>query len=332
MKSPITGKEMELRKEVREIEFRKETFEVDFHFYYCKDSKEQFTDTKLDELNMNQLYNKYRDQHNLPFPEEIIAIREQYDLPATKMAEVLGFGINSYRNYEAGEVPSASNAKLIQLAANPRRFKDLLELCETCDNKLKEKTLKRIEELIDEARKTKFAIEDHLVRIDLPNELTGYRKSNFAKFKEMVIYFTTELKPWKTQLNKLLFYADFLSYKRTGFSISGLRYRAINMGPVPNNFQSMFEHLYTNDYVDVVFTEFASGAIGEQFKPNAKHKFDTSLFDEQELKALKDVATKFKGIKTSDVIDISHKEKAWKENEKERKLISYRYAFELTEI
>ena len=35
MKSPITGKEMELRKEVREIEFRKETFEVDFHFYYC---------------------------------------------------------------------------------------------------------------------------------------------------------------------------------------------------------------------------------------------------------------------------------------------------------
>ncbi len=148
----------------------------------------------------------------------------------------------------------------------------------------------------------------------------------------MVIYFTAELTPWKTQLNKLLFYADFLNYKRTGYSMSGVRYRAINMGPVPNNFQSIFEHLYTNDYVDVVFTEFPSGAIGEQFKPNKKHKFDKSLFDEQELKALKDVATKFKGKNTTDVIDISHKEKAWLDNEKKKELINYKYAFDLSQI
>ena len=332
MKSPITGEEMELRKEVRTLEFRKETFEVDFHFYYCKDSKEQFTDTKLDELNMNQLYNKYRDQHNLPFPEEIIAIREQYDLPATKMAEVLGFGINSYRNYEAGEVPSASNGKLIQLAANPKRFRDLMELCESCDGKTKQKTLKRIEELIEEAKQERFVYEEHLLDGKLPDEYTGYRKSNFNKFKEMVVYFTEQLKPWKTQLNKLLFYADFLNYKRTGFSISGVRYRAINMGPVPNNFNSIFEYIAEKDYVDVCYTEFPNGSIGEQFKPRTSHKFDKSLFDEHELSALKEVATKFKGIKTADVIEISHNEKAWKENAKEKKIISYRYAFELSEI
>lgn len=332
MKSPITGKEMELRKEVREIEFRKETFEVDFHFYYCKDSKEQFTDTKLDELNMNQLYNKYRDHHNLPFPEEIIAIREQYDLPATKMAEVLGFGINSYRNYEAGEVPSASNGKLIQLAANPKRFRDLMELCESCDEKTKQKTLKRIEELIEVAKQERFVYEEHLLDGKLPDEFTGYRKSNFNKFKEMVVYFTEQLKPWKTQLNKLLFYADFLNYKRTGFSISGVRYRAINMGPVPNNFNSIFEYIAEKDYVDVWYTVFSNGSIGEQFKPRANHKFDKSLFDEHELNALREVANKFKGIKTANVIDISHKEKAWLENEKERKLISYKYAFDLTQM
>lgn len=332
MKSPITGKEMELRKEVREIEFRKENFEVVFHYYYCKDSKEQFTDTILDELNMIQLYNQYREKHKLPFPEEIKAIREQYDLPATKMAEVLGFGINSYRNYEAGEVPSASNGKLIQLVANPKRFKDLLELCEDCDEKVKNRTLALIEDLITENKKEHFAFEEHLLDGKLPDEYTGYRKSNFNKFKEMVVFFTEQLKPWKTQLNKLLFYADFLNYKRTGFSISGVRYRAINMGPVPNNFQSIFEHLYTNDYVDVFFTEFQNGAIGEQFKPNAKHKFDKNLFEEHELKALKDVVAKFKGIKTADVIDISHKEKAWLENEKKKELISYKYAFELKNL
>lgn len=332
MKSPITGKEMELRKEVRLIEFRKENFEVVFHYYYCKDSKEQFTDTTLDDLNMNQLYNQYREKYNLPFPEEIKAIREQYDLSATKMAEVLGFGTNSYRNYEAGEVPSASNGKLIQLAANPTRFKDLLVLCETCDDKLKEKTLKRLEELIKVPNKSRFVHKVNSVNFDLPDEYTGYRKTNLNKFKEMVVYFTAQLQPWKTQLNKLLFYADFLNYKRTGFSISGVRYRAINMGPVPNNFQSMFEHLYTNDYVDVIFTEFPNGSIGEQFKPNTKHKFDKSLFDEQELNALKDVLTNFKGKSTNDLIEISHKEKAWKDNEKDKKIISYNYAFHLTEI
>lgn len=332
MKSPITGKEMELRKEVRDIEFRKETFKVDFHFYYCTGSKEQFTDTPLDELNMNQVYNKYREKHKLPFPEEIKDIREKYDLPATKMAEVLGFGINSYRNYEAGEVPSASNGKLIQLAASPKRFKDLLELCEDCDEKVKNKTLTLIDNLVTENKKEHFAFEEHLLDGKLPDEYTGYRKSNFNKFKEMVVYFTAQLQPWKTQLNKLLFYSDFLNYKRTGFSISGMRYRAITMGPVPNNFNSIFEHIAINDDVDVLSTEFENGGIGEQFKPHGKRKFDTSLFDEHELKAMKDVVVNFKNKSTKDLIEISHKEKAWKENEKERKLISYRYAFELIEI
>ncbi|WP_394351640.1 type II toxin-antitoxin system antitoxin SocA domain-containing protein [Lunatibacter salilacus] len=38
-------------------------------------------------------------------------------------------------------------------------------------------------------------------------------------------------------MNKLLFYADFLMFKRSCFSISGVRYKAIDMGPVPFNFQ-----------------------------------------------------------------------------------------------
>ena len=331
MKSPITGKEMELRKEEREIEFRKEPFKVVFHYYYCKDSKEQFTDTVLDELNMNQLYNQYRKKHNLPFPEEIIAIREKYDLPANKMAEVLGFGINSYRNYEAGEVPSASNGKLIQLAADPMYFKKLLELCEDCDEKVKTKTLKLIEDLIEKNKSDDFAFEEHLLHGKLPDEYTGYRKSNFNKFKEMVVYFAEQLQPWKTQLNKLLFYADFLNYKRTGFSMSGMRYRAIEMGPVPHNYKSIFEYMYNEGYVEVKEVMFGEG-IGEQFKPQSKSKFNPSLFDSNELKALREVATKFKDIKTADVIALSHKEKAWLENEKKKELISYRYAFDLTQI
>ncbi len=72
---------------------------------------------------MRQAYNQYRDKYNLPFPEEIKEIRAKYGVSATKMSEILGFGINSYRNYENGEVPNQSNANLIQLAKNPIQFK-----------------------------------------------------------------------------------------------------------------------------------------------------------------------------------------------------------------
>jgi putative zinc finger/helix-turn-helix YgiT family protein len=115
MKSPITGKAMKLTKERRSMEFRKETFEIVYQFYKCEDSGEQFTTTQLDEVNLNQVYNQYRDRFNIPFPDEIIRIRGKYGLAAAKMSEILGFGINGYRQYESGEMPSIANAKLIQM-------------------------------------------------------------------------------------------------------------------------------------------------------------------------------------------------------------------------
>ncbi len=71
MKSPITGLEMKLTKEQRSMIFRKETFDIVFHYYQCEDSGEQFTSAALDELNMNQVYNQYRDKlhqalHRMP--------------------------------------------------------------------------------------------------------------------------------------------------------------------------------------------------------------------------------------------------------------------------
>jgi len=126
MRSPITGKEMFLKREEKLLSFRKEDFTINYHFYLCEDSKERFTTTELDEINIFQLYNLYREKHNIPFPDEIIEIRNKYGISATKMAKILGFGVNIYRNYEGGEVPSNSNARLIQLASSPKDFKTLV--------------------------------------------------------------------------------------------------------------------------------------------------------------------------------------------------------------
>ena len=335
MKSPITGKEMTIKKEYRTLTFRKEKFKVLYHYFLCEDSKEQFTNTELDEINLTQVYNQYREAHKLPFPDEVIAIREKYKLPAIKMAEVLGFGVNVYRNYEAGEVPSESNSRLIQLAKDPNKFKELVEISGVYSGENLNRISKNIDKLIEEDRKNSFKISFHeyLLGSKQPDVYSGYRKPCLEKLAEMVVFFTQELEPWKTKLNKLLFYADFLQFRKTCFAVSGVRYRAIDMGPVLNNFNSIFEYMVNNNNVDVYQTEFPDGKIGEQFKPNSGRIFNPDIFKEDELQTLQEVAKRFGKTGTNDIINISHKEKAWEENfKKGKQLISYNYSFDLTAL
>ena len=334
MKSPITGLEMKLTKEQRSMIFRKETFDIVFHYYQCEDSGEQFTSAALDELNMNQVYNQYRDKFNIPFPDEINNIRGKYGLSASKMSEILGFGVNSYRQYEAGEIPSVANAKLIQMVDDPKNFMEMTALCGTLDEKARVKYIQKAIFLAEEKKRNIFNInfKEYLLGNHLADIYSGYRNPNFEKITEMVVYFSDKLSTLKTTMNKLLFYDDFLMFNQSCFSISGMRYKAIEMGPVPINFQSIFEYLANKDEIDIFTTEFPQGYIGEQFKAKNNRPFRAELFSENELNVLEKVATVFKPTSTNEMIELSHLEEAWKKNEKNKSVISYEYAFDLNQM
>lgn len=331
MKSPITGKEMSIQKEWRTMSFRKEEFNVLFHSYRCDETGEQFEDDAFSELNYNQLVNQYRSKYFIPFPEQIITIREKYDISASKMSEILGFGTNSYRQYESGEVPSQSNSRLIQLAEDPHEFKKLVDLCSSLESKIKDKLYHKIQLVLEEQKNTKFEklLENYFFEACLPNTFTGFKMPNLKKFTEMVVFFTESMQPWKTKLNKLLFYSDFIMFKQTGFSISGIQYRAIPMGPVPNNFNSIYEFLARNDDIDIYYSTFPDGGTGEQFKPSINRSFSTELFTEGEIFVLENIAERFKYTSTNQIIDLSHKEKGWLENITEKKIIDYKYSFDI---
>lgn len=334
MKSPLTGKKMELAKERRLMNFRKETFEIVFHYYKCIDSGEQFTTTPLDEVNMNQIYNQYRDKFNIPFPDEISRIRNKYGLSATKMSEILGFGVNSYRHYEAGEMPSVANAKLIQMADDPEIFIGMVELCANLESQTKSNYIKKAKLLAEDKKlnSIKLNFKEYLLGNHLADIYSGYRNPNLEKFTEMVVYFSEKLSPFKTKMNKLLFYADFLSFKQSCFSISGIRYQAIDLGPVPTKFQSIFEYLANKQEIDILTTEFPKGYTGEQFKARMDRKFNSNLFSVPELETLEKVANGLKNTSTTNLVELSHLEEAWKNNEKEKNVISYEYAFELKQF
>lgn len=332
MDSPITGKSMKLLKEKRKLTFRKENFDIVFHHYLCEDSGEMFESEEQAELNVSQVYNKYREKHNLPFPEEIRLIRQKYGLSASRMSEVLGFGVNTYRNYENGEVPSISNARLLQLANDPNEFLNLVNLSGVFNKTDLEKIVKRINLIIDEKKNPFYSFEEFLIGSGPPSELNGYMRLDVQKLYNIISFFTEHVNPWKTQLNKLMFYSDFLHFKKYCNSITGLNYRAIPLGPVPNQFDMIFSLAEKNGYCEFEYNYFDQNSPGVRFIPVPNTIFNKELFSNEEISTLNIVLETFGCINTSTIIKMSHKEKGWIESQEKKSLINYYYSFDLVNI
>jgi putative zinc finger/helix-turn-helix YgiT family protein len=335
MKSPITGKEMTLQIEKSILEFRKEKFEYNHKSYYCEESGESFTTTELDEFNLNQVYNQYRDKHNIPFPDQIIKLRNTYGLSASMMSKILGFGTNSYRNYEKGEVPSLANANLINTVSNSiLNFKLLVDLNNDLNDEEKIKILKKIEVVFENYRESKDDKKyvDILFENRLPDNYTGYRKPDMEKMSNMILFFAEKLNPTETMMNKLLFYSDFYNYKKTAYSISGSNYMAHNYGPVPVRFGGVFDYVVNKDYIYMKVEDYGNGYWGKCFYKSNHKDFNSELFSSEEIESLNIIVSTFKGCNATQIMGKSHEEKAWLENEKNKSLIDYNYAFELIHV
>jgi uncharacterized phage-associated protein/DNA-binding transcriptional regulator YiaG len=336
MQSPITGKLMELVKEPGvKLNFRKEEFEITYHYYLCEDNGEKFTTDELDRINVTQVHNKYREKYGVPFPDEIKEIREKYSISASKMSEILGFGANSYRLYEAGEIPSVANGRLILAIKHPKDFiKQVEASSHLLTEKEKKKYIEHAEELLEKQRRNTWEILlcRHIFKYENANEFSGYRKPNYLKIANIIKYFSDRIEyVFKTKLNKLLFYADFGYFKLTGYSMTGITYRAIQMGPVPAEYNLLYDKLTEDDLVILNQIPFSDGNYGEALK--GLHEFDESLFTADEINVLDAVVQKFGRLKTSDLVELCHQEAAWIDNNGDKDLISYpKYAFDLKNI
>jgi uncharacterized phage-associated protein/DNA-binding transcriptional regulator YiaG len=334
MKSPFTGGEAILQKEVRSFEYRKDSFDVLYHYYVCNDTNEQFTTTDIDTLNINQVHNKYREKYGIPFVDEIKRIREQYDLSAAKMSEVLGLGTNIYRNYEGSEMPSVATGRLIRLAEDPKEFYKLLEISRnTFEPHEYERVKKKVDQRISGQGKSDGWIEHWLFGNKYPSILNGFRVPVVDRIGNMVRYFAYRNQPFTTALNKLMFYADFGHFKRYGHSISGLCYKALQKGPVPENYGGLYNTLVNSSYVDVEEADFGD-FVGERFIAASSSLVDEvqALFLDTELEMLNMVSDKFKNMSTREIVDMSHEEPAWLNNIGFNGRISFDYGFDLINI
>lgn len=332
MNSPITGKPMQLKQERTSLPFRKESYEVTYHFYECDETNERFTTDELDELNTIQVYNQYRERFGIPFPEQIGEIREQYGTSASKMSEILGLGTNTYRLYEAGEMPSVTNGRLILSVRQPGEFIRQVQASEHLITEKESRKLIATAERIREEQEAKawdFLFMRHIFGDPTPSEYNGYRTPNLAKVSSVIAYYQAkDPNLVKTKINKLLFYTDFNCFQATGYSMTGITYKAIQYGPVPAQYQKLFVKLCDDEKIAIQETEFGPGIFGDIIK--STEPFDESLFSEPEMKVLDFVAGRLASLNTAKLVENSHEESAWQQNHAQRALISYpQFAFAL---
>lgn len=301
--------------ERRTATFRKEQFDY-IHTGIVDESGEKWTTTELDEANLNQVYNSYRAKYGIPFPDEVSALRKHYGLSAVKMAEILGFGINQYRHYENGEMPSASNARVLIAIRDKHTFLDFVDASRGV---LGKKEYTRIYRHV-------LGLGDYIRPMTTPSSMTGYVSFSREKIAAAVEYFIKETGGvFVTKMNKLLFYADFLCYRRKGYGLTGLEYTALQFGPVPANWGNIYSSIPGVEMNEYVFPDQSSGIrLESQSEP------DMSVFDEAQIEVLKDICTRFNGVNAGEISNISHKEKGWIDNHATKAHIDYNYAFDLS--
>jgi uncharacterized phage-associated protein/DNA-binding transcriptional regulator YiaG len=324
MKSPFTGGKAVLRQEDSELVFRKEKFKFTYLYYQCEDTKERFTTTEIDEINLSQVYNQYRIKYGIPFPDEIRKIRKAYDLPASKMSEILGFGENQYRLYENGDIPSETNGKILNSIKRPDVF---MLFVENARNQFEAKDYERILSKLKKA----MEIEQPDIREALIFEsysrgiYNGYAALSYSKLRNIILFFIEKCgDTFNTKMNKLLFYSDFLSYRTYGYGMTGLAYKAILHGPVPVKWDRVYSLM---DDVCQEIVEFPSGISGTKLCSTVPP--DYSSFSTGELKILNSVLDKFKDVSASEISGLNHNEDIWKKYSNTNQLIDYREAFTL---
>ena len=213
---------------------------------------------------------------------------------------------------------------------------EIVELWVTSNSAEKENLISKIKGEEFQNRKTwDINLSEYLIGENRATEDTGYVKPNLKKFCNMMLYFSEAAKPYKTKMNKLLFYADFLNFKKTCFSISGAKYRAIQFGPVPNNFQRLYEFAASKNYIEIDYKEYADGKTFERYYPSndpSAKKFNSAIFNEDELRSLKKVADTFKKMTTKEIVNVSHEEVAWLDFKDGNKIINYDRALRLKTI
>lgn len=154
----------------------------------------------------------------------------------------------------------------------------------------------------------------------------GGRNMNLKTFAKLVLYFAnnTSTKLYKTKLNKLLFYTQFLYFDRYNEDLLGIDFICDYYGPVIEDIDRYLEELE-----GIGLIKLENTAYGKFVSP------EYNLLDEnytrEELLILNRVANQFDKFSASQISEYSHDEPLWINTEL-KEVIPLERAHELNEF
>lgn len=238
---------------------------------------------------LRRLFNDaYRSKHDLVTTLEIKTLRKAIGLNQRDFARLIGLGEISVARYESGFIPSKANSLRIRQLNHLDQLKTIYKDTKT---DLSERAIQNIDAYIE-----------NFVSIENGNRV--YDKTRFFALTAFFVKLANEadIKMYVTKLNKYMFYSDFLAFKRIHKSLTGSRYVRLSFGPVPNRYDFKYD---MNPYIK---TEIEEDKVTYHLKDEA---FDESLFSPQEKDIIYRVFDRLKGMRSSEVSELSHQENAW---------------------
>lgn len=317
-------REFKIERKPQTLKVKGEKIEFTSDVAICVVCEQDISNIELDSTTLTLAYDEYRKRHGLLFPSDIKQLREKYGLSQRGLSRLLNWGEVTIQRYESGTIQDQSHNDILMLLADPLNMKKIFERAKS---NLTSKEISRIEHRLSTLL-TKTNMADYVESM-LSGEVsvfTGFRAFSFSRFANTVLYYAEACAPlFKTKLLKLLWYSDFLNFKRTTISLTGSKYVHFPYGPVPKKYEFLLG-VMDDEIIDVIPTSVFDYA-GEVIRP--KQKFDPDMFNADETDVLNTIKTLMAPLTCADISKQSHEEDPYKDtNEKE--LISYERAKELS--
>ena len=295
-------------------------------YEYCSNGEEYLETEEMIRVNSLSMKDAYRRKVGLLTASDILGIREKYGISQKDLSEVLAWGratITRYENYQVQD--RVHDDVLRKIDSDPKWF---LEMLQRAKKKIPEKAFVKYQHEAKaqfKKKKNQYLIDSiYAIYADCNDAMaTGNTELNLNKVVEMINYFAENVHSLhKVKLMKMLWYSDTLHYKRNGKAISGLAYRALAMGAVPEAY---------NQIVSLEGVEFDTVLYGEYigYKFNSAPGFQVKELTPLEIKTLDDIISKLGHLNKDEIVSKMHEEEAYRHTDNNC-IISFSFADKLS--
>ena len=296
---------------------KNEEIEFDAERRFCSKCNQLIYDSELDNNAGRQAIALYNKKVGIPC-EEIINLRKRYNLSLQQFSKVIGCAKKTLISYEAGtSIPNDIYMVILKtLIDNPDVIFDII------DSNKERYTESEYLTLMSKINNVKLNL--NIAFDNKPSIYNGFTKFIPDKVINLILMLS-EKGVLKTKLLKEMFYCDFYAYKTLGSSITGLEYAKLPYGPVPESFEFILNNLTSSNFINYD-VEFEGNYEVHLITKN--QEVDSTIFTKEENDIINKIIRYFEKFNTSQIVEFSHKEKAFTDTVKLEK-ISYDYAFDL---